>query len=357
MAGGDILFAREGGLAVVTLNRPAALNAFTLAMYRAFDPMLRRWADDPSVRAVLIQGAAGRAFCAGGDIRALYEAGRGLPGDRRFTADFFREEYTLIRRVHRYPKPYIAIVDGIAMGGGVGVSINGRWRVVTEHAGIAMPETGIGLFPDVGATRFLNLCPGRIGRWLGLTGTRIGGADALYCGLATHFVPRDRVPALVAALASAASIEDALTAFAADPGEPPLKERHPAIDRCFAAPTVEAILDALAAEAQAGGADAGWAEATRAGLLAKSPTSLKIALRQLTIGQGFDIEAALTLEYRLTQRIMQNHDFYEGVRATLIDRGRPPRWQPATLAGVTDVIVDEYFAPLGDGELRFANKG
>ena len=171
-------------------------------MYRRFDPMLRGWADDPAIKAVLIRGAGERAFCAGGDVRAIYEAGRGISGDRSLTAVFFREEYELIRRIHRYPKPYVAIIDGITMGGGAGVSVNGAYRVATERTMLAMPETGIGLFPDVGATRFLNLCPGRIGRYLGLTGARVGAADALYCGFATHFVPRERVPALIAALAA-----------------------------------------------------------------------------------------------------------------------------------------------------------
>src|SRR6185437_15309494 len=201
MADEDILFGREGGLATVLLNRPQALNAFTLDMYRRFDPILRAWAEDPGVNAVLIRGVGERAFCAGGDVRAIYEAGRGLSGDRSLTADFFREEYELIRHIHRYPKPYIAIIDGITMGGGAGVSVNGAYRVATERTMLAMPETGIGLFPDVGATRFLNLCPGRIGIYLGLTGARAGAADALYCGFATHFVPGERVSALIAALA------------------------------------------------------------------------------------------------------------------------------------------------------------
>ena len=166
-------------------------------MYRRFDPMLRAWEEDPTVRAVLVRGAGERAFCAGGDVRAVYEAGRGIAGPRDLTSVFFWEEYELIRRVHRYPKPYLAIIDGITMGGGAGVSVNGAYRIATEKTLLAMPETGIGLFPDVGATRFLNLCPGHIGRYLGLTGARLGPADALYCGFATHFVPRERVPDLV----------------------------------------------------------------------------------------------------------------------------------------------------------------
>src|SRR5262249_46722407 len=253
MAGEDILFGHEGGLATVLLNRPHALNAFTLEMYRRFDPMLRAWAGDPGVSAVLIRGAGERAFCAGGDVRAIYEAGRGISGDRSLTSVFFREEYELIRRIHRYPKPYVAIVDGITMGGGAGVSVNGAFRVATERTMLAMPETGIGLFPDVGATRFLNLCPGHIGRYLGLTGARAGPADALYCGFATHFVPLERLGQLVDALAQIewcageerAQVETNLAAFHTDPDATPLAARREAIDRCFAGDTVEAILASL----------------------------------------------------------------------------------------------------------------
>jgi enoyl-CoA hydratase len=353
MADEDILFGREGGLATVLLNRPKALNAFTLDMYRRFDPMLRAWAEDPGVHAVLIRGAGERAFCAGGDVRAIYEAGRRISGDRSLTSVFFREEYELIRRIHRYSKPYITIIDGITMGGGAGVSVNGAYRVATERTMLAMPETGIGLFPDVGATRFLNLCPGQIGRYLGLTGARAGAADALYCGFATHFVSRERLPDLVTALAGSDNIDQTLAGFTGDPGPAPLRARRDAIDRCFAPDTVEAILDALQREAAGGGPDAEWAADTHAGLLTKSPTSLKITLRQLITGRGLAIEEALALEYRLTQHVMAGHDFYEGVRAVLVDKDQQPRWDPPTLAAVDDAMVQSYFAPLGEAELRF----
>jgi enoyl-CoA hydratase/carnithine racemase len=351
----DIQFGRDGGVALVTLNRPQALNAFTLGMYRRFDPMLRQWAEDPAVRVVLVQAAEGRAFCAGGDIRAIYDAGRGIAGDRSLTAAFFREEYELIRRIHRYPKPYLAIIDGITMGGGAGVSVNGAWRIATERTMFAMPETGIGLFPDVGATRFLNRCPWRVGRYLGLTGARLGPADALYCGFATHFVPPERVSALIAALATDTSgdIAGLLADFAADPGEGALAARRAVIDRCFASDTIETIIAALEREADAGGDGGAWAAETRAGLLAKSPTSLKVTLRQLIMGEGYDIERALALEYRLTQHFMAGHDFYEGVRAALVDKDQHPRWVPATLAEVSSAMVDGYFASLGENELRF----
>src|SRR6516164_670774 len=196
----EILLGREGGLATLVINRPKALNALTLENYRRFDPALRAWAADPSTHAVVVRGAGERAFCAGGDVRAVYEAGRGITGDPSLTAVFFREEYELIRRIHRFPKPYIAVIDGITMGGGAGISVNGAYRIATERTLFAMPETAIGLFPDVGATRFLNRCPGRIGRYLGLTGARLNAADTLYCGLATHFVAHERVEELISAL-------------------------------------------------------------------------------------------------------------------------------------------------------------
>jgi enoyl-CoA hydratase len=359
MTGADeIELQRAAGIATLTINRPRALNALTLDNYRWFAPALAGWAEDPAVRAVVVRGTGGRAFCAGGDVRAVYEAGRGIAGDRSLTAMFFREEYRLIRDIHRFPKPYIAIVDGITMGGGAGISINGAYRIATERTLVAMPETAIGLFPDVGATRFLNRCPGRIGRYLGLTGTRLAAADALYCGFATHFVGQDRIEALLSALVGIAwrkgrefdQAEALFAEFVADPGPAPLAALRPAIDRCFSAKAIEEILEALAAES---GEWAEWAASTHAGLLKKSPTSLKVTLRQLIEGRDFDLEQALVLEYRLTQHFMRAADFYEGVRAVLIDKDQEPRWQPATLAEVADALVESYFAPLGDGELRF----
>jgi enoyl-CoA hydratase len=354
----EILLDRVGGVADLVINRPQALNALTLGNYQHIAPVLAAWAKDPSVHAVVVRGAGGRAFCAGGDVRAIYEAGCGLAGDPGLPAVFFREEYRLIRDIHRFPKPYIAIVDGIAMGGGAGISVNGAYRIATERTLFAMPETGIGLFPDVGATRFLNRSQGRIGRYLGLSGARLGAADALYCRLATHFVPQARVEALLQKLSATAwqegrefdQVQAVLGEFGADPGTAPLAELRPAIDRCFAADDIEAIVAALAGT---DGDMADWAAATRAGLLAKSPTSLKVTLRQLILGRDFDLEAALALEYRLSQHFMAAHDFYEGVRAVVIDKDRQPRWQPAALAEVDEHLVESYFAPIGERELRF----
>jgi enoyl-CoA hydratase len=346
----EILLERRGAIAILTINRAQALNALTLENYRRIEPALRAWEADPSVHAVVVRGAGDRAFCSGGDVRAIYEAGRGVAGDPALPAVFFREEYELIRLIHRFPKPYVAIIDGITMGGGAGISVNGTYAVATERTAFAMPETGIGLFPDIGATRFLNRCPGRVGHYLGLTGARLGAADTLYCGFATHFMNRERIEPLLEELSREQhSVEVCLDRFAVEPGPAPLAAIRPAIDRCFAQDSVEAILKTLAAEA----ADAAWAEETRAGLLTKSPTSLKITLRQLAIGRDYDLDAALALEYRLTQHFMAAHDFYEGVRAMLIDRDRNPQWRPATLAEISDVMVDAYFAPLGQRELRF----
>jgi enoyl-CoA hydratase len=356
----EILLAREGGVGILTINRPQALNALTLENYRRFEPALREWEAEPSIHAVVVRGAGGRAFCAGGDVRAIYEAGCGINGDPDLPAVFFREEYRLLRRIHHFPKPYIAIIDGITMGGGAGISVNGAYRVATERTLLAMPETGIGLFPDVGATRFLNRTPGCIGRYLGLTGVRLNAADAIYCGFATHAVESEQIETLLGELAgvrwagdSDAIARACLGRFAVGFPEGSLPALRPVIDRCFAGDSVEAILDALAAEMAGGGGHAGWAEKTRASLLGKSPTSLKITLRQLTIGRRYDLDQALALEYRLTQHSMAKHDFYEGVRAMLVDKDQKPQWRPATLAEVSESMVEEYFTSIGDRELRF----
>jgi enoyl-CoA hydratase len=358
MSDDEIRLDRKGGLATITINRPQALNALTLANYRRIAPALAAWAEDPAVHAVLVRGAGGRAFCAGGDVRAVYEAGRGIASDPGLTAVFFAEEYRLIHDIHRFPRPYIALIDGITMGGGAGISVNGAYRVATGRTLFAMPETAIGLFPDVGATRFLNRCPGQIGRYLGLVGARLGAADAFCCGFATHVVAQDRVEALVTALASIEwqagaerrQAEAVLSSFAVNTEPAPLAALRPAIDRCFAADTIEAILAALAAEA---GPFADWAAETRAALSTKSPTSLKVSLHQLSVGRDYDLDQALILEYRLSQHMMAGHDFYEGVRAALIDKDQTPRWRPASLAEIDDATVAAYFAPLGERELAF----
>ncbi len=351
----EILLERRGGLGIVTLNRPKALNTLSLAMYRVFDPRLIAWGKDERVHALAVRGAGDRAFCAGGDVRAIYDARTQARGRGDYKADFFCEEYRLIQLVHRFPKPYIALVDGIAMGGGCGVSINGSYRVVTERAVFAMPEVHIGLFPDVGASRFLNLCPGRIGLYLALTGTRVRAADALYCGFATHYVPQARLAALTEALAALAWREGEreaqaaalLAEFAADPGPATLPNLRAEIDRCFNGRSVEVIVAALARE------PAGWAKEALAAIGRASTTSLRIAFHQLQLGRGMDIEAALALEYRMTQHVMAGHDFFEGIRSLLVDKDNRPRWEHQSPAAVSEADVEHYFASLGEGELRF----
>ena len=355
-AADEILLERQGGLGVITLNRPKALNTLSLAMYRVFDPQLLAWANDPGVQALLVRGAGDRAFCAGGDVRAIYDARHHPRGAGDYKADFFREEYCLIQRVHRFPKSYIALCDGIVMGGGCGISINGSHRVATERTIFAMPEVQIGLFPDVGASRFLTLCPGRIGRYLALTGTRVRAADALYCGFATHYVPHARLGELTAALAALdwrageprQLVDATIARFAADPGPALLPALQAEIDDCFAGASVEEIIAAL------GRSGAAWAKEALAQIRRASPLSLKIAFHQLELGRGMEIEAALALEYRMTQHVMQGHDFFEGIRALLVDKDNAPRWQHASPEAVSAAEVAAYFTSLGERELRFS---
>ncbi len=338
----DILFEVADGLALVTLNRPAALNALTTDMILRFHAQLDAWATDPAVRRVAVRGAGGKGFCAGGDIRALYD-GRGTA----VTADFFREEYRLNRAIFHYPKPYIALMDGITMGGGVGVSVHARHRVVSAATMLAMPETGIGLFPDVGATYFLPRMPGRLGAYMALTGARLRAADCLYGGIADVFVPSARQDDLIAALRGDPDIAGVLQSFATDAGAPPLAAHRAEIDRCFAGDTVEAIEAALALE----GTD--WAKAQQGVMAGKSPTSQKIALRQVQVGGRLDFDDCMRLEYRLSQHCMAAHDFFEGVRAVVIDKDQAPKWQPARLDQVSGAAVEEYFAPLAAPALTF----
>ena len=340
MSDSEILFDVEGGLGRITLNRPKALNALTLAQIRAMDPHLRRWAEDPAVRVVLIRGAGQRAFCAGGDVRAIYDARQ--RGDWELVTSFYREEYRLNRLIKTYPKPYVALADGIVMGGGVGVSVHGTYRVCTEATLFAMPETGIGLFPDVGGTFFLPRCPGALGVYLALTGARLSGADLLYCGYGTHCVPQARLADLTRALAGGGAVQAVLDDFHQHPGEPGLAARRALIDRCFTRGAVEVVLAALADEADP------WADDTAALLRTRSPTALKVTLRQMFEGGRRDFDACMRLEYRMMMRFMRGHEFFEGVRAQLVDKDQKPRWVPDSLDQVGDEDIEAYLEPLDD---------
>jgi enoyl-CoA hydratase len=355
MSAHEILFERHGALAEITLHRPRALNALTLGMIRELSPRLRDWAEDPSVAAVLIKGAGDRAFCAGGDLRAFWDSRHGR---RRQAGGFFREEYRLNRQVFRFPKPYIAIIDGIVMGGGVGLSVHGRYRVASERTRFAMPETGIGLFPDVGGSYFLPRLPGELGLYLGLTGHRLDAADCLYCGIATHYVEAAALPVLEAALSQAlgtgcasAAAADLLDRMSADPGPSALAADREAIDRCFAQESVEAILTALEAE----GSD--WAAHTLKRLHACSPTSLKLTFRQIRTGAELDFDAAMVMEFRLSQACLAGHDFLEGVRAVVIDKDMAPVWDPASLADVNEAAVAASFEAQQLPDLTFEEPG
>lgn len=344
----DVLLRTEGRAAYIILNRPKALNALTHAMVRAIDEALAEWEKDPAVETVVITGAGERGLCAGGDIRSIHEDAR---AGGSASVDFWRDEYRLNALIARYPKPYVAVMDGLVMGGGVGVSAHGSVRIVTERSRVAMPETGIGFVPDVGGTHLLGLAPGELGTHLALTGTAVGAADALLCGLADHYVPSELLPRLTTDLAHD-PVHDVLTRYVreAPPGE--LASHRQWIDDCYAADTVEAVLERLLV---AGAPAAGDAAAT---LLSKSPTALKVTLAALRRARELGpLERVLEQEYRTSCAALTSSDLVEGIRAQVIDKDRNPRWSPATLAEVTDADVERFFAPLGERELRLATAG
>ncbi len=339
----QVLFDRRGSAGIVTLNRPEALNAVTLHMVRLLRDQLECWRHDDAVSRVVVTGAGGRAFSAGGDLRSLYEAGR--DGRQHDALTFWREEYQLNAVIKHYPKPYVALIDGIVMGGGVGVSVHGSHRVAGDRFLFAMPEVGIGFFPDVGATWFLPRLPGRLGTFCALTGERLKAADGVGAGIATHRVASSRFADLADALCGATSVDAARAAFAEPAGEGPVTARRAAIDRLFAADSVEDILARLDAEA-ADGSDADWARGVAATMRAKAPLSLKIALAQMRRGAQWSFAECVGAEYRIVSRVAYGDDFYEGIRAVIIDKDDRPRWRPATLAEVTAADVERYFAPL-----------
>ncbi|OKK23001.1 3-hydroxyisobutyryl-CoA hydrolase [Streptomyces sp. CB00455] len=341
---GAVLLQCQGRTGVITLNRPRALNALTHPMVLRIDEALTAWAQDPAVDQVLIRGAGERGLCAGGDIRAIHDDAK---AGSAASADFWRDEYRLNARIARYPKPYVALMDGIVMGGGVGVSAHGDVRVVTERSRVAMPETGIGFVPDVGGTWLLGRTPGLLGTHLALTGAAVGAADALLCGLADHFVPADRLPELVAALA-AEPAHEVLPRYAATPPPGVLADGRTWIDHCYAADTVEEIVGRLLARKEPAAVRAA------AAILAKSPTALKVTLAALRRAAALgSLEAALAQEFRVSCNALRSPDLVEGIRAQVVDKDRDPRWSPASLAEVADADVERFFAPLAAGDPGF----
>ncbi|MDO8607638.1 MAG: enoyl-CoA hydratase/isomerase family protein [Phaeospirillum sp.] len=341
----ELQFERVGNLGRIILDRPKALNALTLDQVHAIHPQLDAWAADPAVTAVVIEGAGEKAFCAGGDIKLLFEACKA--GDRVFVAAFYRDEYRLNRRIKTMPKPYVALLDGIVMGGGVGVSVHGRFRVATERTLFAMPETGIGFFPDVGGSHFLPHLPGHIGLYLGLTGARLKAADTLHVGIATHYVESERLPALREALSEArddAEVAATLTGFASDPGPAGLDDKRALIDRCFGKATLAEALAALAAESDP------WAAETLATIAGKSPHLVAVSFEMIRRGRALSFDDCMKMEFRLAMELAPAQDFIEGVRALLIDRDNRPVWR---VAGDAAEVLAPFDAVPACGDLAF----
>jgi enoyl-CoA hydratase len=335
----DVLILTDGPLGRIRLNRPRAIHALTQGMCEAMSQALLAWRDDPAVEAVLIDHAEGRGFCAGGDVVALARSGA---GDGREAAAFFHAEYRLNHLLFTYPKPTIALMDGITMGGGVGIALPCQVRIATEATRLAMPETGIGLFPDVGGGWYLSRLPGRVGQFMALTGARLDGAECRYLGLATHYVPQSALPDLVDRLTAAPSrAAGAAGNFAVTTPAARIEQNLTDIARLFAPDTLEEVIAGLEAE------DSDWARSELATLNSKSPLSCKVSLRLLresTERESF--EAEMRAEFALATRVVQTHDFVEGVRALLIDKDNRPEWKPAVPAAVLDDTVDQLFVEL-----------
>ena len=329
----DVICRKEGVAGRITLNRPKALNALTYDMCVAIKAALDEWANDAGVKAVAIDAVPGRAFCAGGDIRQLYDDGT------KYAPLFYAAEYRMNARIKHYPKPYVALIDGICMGGGVGVSVHGSHRVVSENVTFAMPETAIGFFPDIGASYVLPRLPGELGLYLALTGARLKAADMIYAGVATHYVASAKMGAITGRLAAGEAPDKILSELSERPGDAPLGQHRVAIDRAFAASSVENILQALEREGE-------WGAETAEGLRAKSPTALKVTFRLMREGRKLPFDDCLRMEYRLALHAAVSHDFREGVRAVVVDKDQSPKWNPPTLEQVSDTAIAAWFAPL-----------
>ncbi|MFN7056994.1 enoyl-CoA hydratase/isomerase family protein [Hyphomonas sp.] len=349
----DVDIRTQGGIGRITLTRPEALHALNTGMCAEILDALAGWAGDASVHLVWIDHQEGtRGFCAGGDIRMLAASGAGDAAEAR---EFFRTEYRMNAALKAFAKPVIAVLDGVTMGGGVGLSVHGSHRVATERTLFAMPETGIGLFPDVGGGWFLPRLGGELGTWLALTGARLKGADVAAAGVATHYLPSELVPALAKQMAAAdfsvdarGMLDEILRGLTQPVPAPSYAAHAEVIDRCFAHETAEEIVAALEAEGP------GWAREQAAVIRAKSPETVKVALRQLREGaKAARFEDNMRTEYRIGWRKVQSADFQEGVRAVIIDKDNAPAWSPARLEDVSAAAVARYFEPLGADELSF----
>ncbi|MGL5741060.1 MAG: enoyl-CoA hydratase/isomerase family protein [Legionella sp.] len=337
----EVLFTQDGSLGVITLNRPSALNSLTLDMILAMQRQLSFWKKADAIHAVVVRAVPGNAFCAGGDIRSLYFSGQVSDADQM---QFFWHEYRLNHCIHHFGKPYISFIDGIVMGGGVGISMHGSHPIASERFVFAMPETAIGFFPDIGASYLLTRCPGYLGIYLGLTGNRLGSQDALHAGLVKKVVDSEQIPALYDALMnedlskdSFARVDRCTQKFAMEPAKEEASQIKPQINVCFAHPTIEMIHQSLQSM------DGVWSVGVDNTLAQKSPLSLKVTLAQLQKAKGLTLSQCLRMDYDVVSHFMHGHDFYEGVRALIIDKDKNPQWRPARLDLVTEPMVQGYF--------------
>ena len=338
----DLICETEGGIGLAILNRPSVLNVIDLNLIDALYRQLQIWERDPAIWAVVVRGAGKRAFCAGGDVKAVW-AHR---GDDAFMDAVYRREYVLDDYINRYPKPYVALMSGIVMGGGCGISVHGRHRVVTDTTVLAMPECKIGLFPDIAGSHFLARCPGHFGLYLGLTGAKVGGADAVRLGLADHYVPAARLDELIAGLRTTSSVEEVVSSVQTDlpPSQLPASA---AVSAAFGLPSVSQIIQTLKGE------PADWAGDALRAMETACPFSLQLTFRAVREAGNKSMRECLITDFRIAQRIMRKDDYFEGVRALIIDKDNAPRWDQARLADVQTEDIDACFAPL-DNDLTFA---
>ena len=342
----EVFFEVKESLGLITLNRPKALNALTLSMVRKIHPKLKEWENDSSIKYVLIKAQGEKAFCAGGDIRALHDWGKNNEDE---AIGFYREEYTLNQYIKRYPKPYISLVNGIVMGGGVGLSVHGSHRIAGENYSFAMPETGIGLFPDVGGSFFLSRLKYEAGTYLALTGSRIKAADAIFLKTATNFVKSENFSSIINDLSKGERDPgDIITSYSSSPDEESEFEMISDFSlKNFKGNTIEEIIDNLKNN------NSDLARKILSIIGTKSPTSLKVALRSLRLGRKNSFEDCMKMEFRMVNKVMNDHDFYEGVRALIIDKDNKPSWSPKSIEDVEDSFVDEFFHSLTENELKF----
>lgn len=350
----EILFdqipGQQGDVGLITLNRPQALNALSYFMIQQLRQQLQRWQDDVTIKAVMIKANGEKAFCAGGDILALYNASK---EQHTTLLKFFNEEYSLNRLIKHYSKPYIALLHGITMGGGVGISIHGSHRVASESFLFAMPETAIGFFPDIGGSYFLPRLPGQLGYYLGLTGARLNQADANYAELIDLCVEKSQFENIIDRVAQTdlnpnpqKAVNNLLTEFTLKEQQAPLSVNRQLIDHCFTETSIENIIHQLDQQ------NDNFAQKTLSTLLSKSPISLKVTLRQLLTGSKNNFDDCMKMEYRLVQHFLRGQDFYEGIRAVLVDKDNNPKWQPSQLDAITDTEVERYFKAL-EPDLEF----